>query len=116
MVAIIKLLVLALTASATPLVHRDVVTVQNDITQKIGPEMNTLNNDVNGFPASGLTGAMAIHRDIQLLVNTLGTAVSNIRSTGSFGTVSGTTILGDIQQLVPTLLATVVNLGIQAPS
>lgn len=116
MVAIIKLLVLALTTSATPLVYRDVVTVQNDITQKIGPQFNTLNNDINGFPASGLAGAFAIHGDVQVLVTTLNTAISNIKSTGSFGTVSGTTILADIQLLVPTILATLVNLGLQAPS
>ncbi|OBT41326.1 hypothetical protein VE00_08514 [Pseudogymnoascus sp. WSF 3629] len=116
MVAIIKLLVLALTASATPLVHRDVVTVENDITQKIGPLINTLNNDVNGFPNSGLTGAVAIHGDVQVLVNTVNTAISNIQSTGSFGTVSGTTILANIQALVPTFLATLVNIGLQAPS
>ncbi|OBT93936.1 hypothetical protein VE01_08249 [Pseudogymnoascus verrucosus] len=116
MVAIIKLLVLALTASATPLVYRDVITVQNDITQKIGPQINTLNKDVSGFPASGLTGALAIHGDVQTLVSTVNTAITNIKSTGSFGTVSGTTILANIQAIVPDLLATLENIGLQEPS
>ncbi|KFX98533.1 hypothetical protein O988_04294 [Pseudogymnoascus sp. VKM F-3808] len=116
MVAIIKLLALALTASATPLVHRDVITVENDITQKIGPQINQLNKDVNGFPNSGLTGALAIHGDVQTLASTVNTAISNIRSTGSFGTMSGTTILANIQAVLPTFLATLVDIGLQEPS
>jgi hypothetical protein len=60
MVFIAKLLALALTATATPILRRDAVTVENDITQKIGPQTTTLTNDVNGFPASGLSGAVAI--------------------------------------------------------
>jgi hypothetical protein len=116
MVLITKLLVLALTAAATPILRRDVITVQNDITQKIGPEFTTLNNDVNGFPASGLPGATAIHGDFQRLVTTVDSAIRDIKSTGSFGTVSGTTILANVQALVPTFLATIENIGLQEPS
>ncbi|KAJ7193268.1 cell wall galactomannoprotein, partial [Mycena pura] len=94
---------------STPL-KRDVVTVQNDITQKIGPQLDTLNNDLSGFPASGLTGAVAIQSDVQTLVSTV-TATNNIQNTGSFSTVSGTAIIADFQALVPTFLATLVNFG-----
>ena len=48
----------AVLALALPLVIRDAVTVENDITQKIAPQATTLANAVNGFPASGLVGAL----------------------------------------------------------
>jgi len=119
MVAITKILWLALTATAATaaaIVRRDVVTVENDITQKLGPSLTTLNNDINGFPSSGLTGAITIHADFAQVNTVLKRTTSDIKSTGSFDTVSGTTILADIQALVPTFLATLVNIGIQAPS
>ncbi|KAL7931203.1 hypothetical protein V8C35DRAFT_310668 [Trichoderma chlorosporum] len=119
MVAITKMLWLALTATAataTAIVRRDVITVENDITQKIGPSWNTLNNDVNGFPNSGLPGIIQIRDDFTVLVSDLQTAISHIKTTGSFGTVAGTTILANIQALIPTFLATLVNIGLQEPS
>jgi ethanolamine utilization microcompartment shell protein EutS len=119
MVAITKFLWLALAATvttATAIVRRDVITVQNDITQKLGPSLNTLNNDVNGFPKSGLSGAVAIQGDIASVVSVLERTVSDIKSTGQFGTVSGTTILADIQVLVIIYLASLVNIANQAPS
>ncbi|KAK6537238.1 hypothetical protein TWF694_011435 [Orbilia ellipsospora] len=113
MVAIFKLLLFTLTCSATPLLRRDVITVENDITQKIEPQITTLNKDVNGYPASGLNGALAIHSDIQQLVATVNTATDNIKSTGSFGTVAGTTIVAQFQSIVPAFLEAIVNLGAQ---
>lgn len=87
---------MALTAAATPILRRDAVTVQNDITQKIGPQYTTLYNDINGFPASGETGAETIHSDFQRLVATVDSAIGDIQSTGSFSLTGGTTILADI--------------------
>ncbi|KAL7914061.1 hypothetical protein GGI35DRAFT_439307 [Trichoderma velutinum] len=119
MVAITKLFCLALTATvtaATPIVRRDVITVENDITQKIGPVWNTLNNDLNGFPNSGFAGAITIRDDIASLVSILESTVSDIKSTGSFDTVSGTTIFAQIQALVPTMLASLVTIGLQEPA
>ena len=52
------LLPFALSALASPLATRDAITVENDITQQIGPQFTTLNNNINSFPASGLTGAV----------------------------------------------------------
>ena len=54
----IALLPFAFSALASPLATRDAAAVEVDITQKIGPQTKTLNNDVNGFPASGLSGAL----------------------------------------------------------
>ncbi|KKP00727.1 hypothetical protein THAR02_07153 [Trichoderma harzianum] len=56
MVAITKFLWLALAATAATavaIVQRDVITVQNDIKQKIGPIWTTLKNDIDAFPNSG---------------------------------------------------------------
>ncbi|KAL5093376.1 hypothetical protein Trisim1_011180 [Trichoderma cf. simile WF8] len=116
MVAITKVLWLALTATvttATPIVRRDVVTVQNDITQKLGPGWFTLNQDLNGFPSSGFAGAITIRDDIANLVTILENTASDVKSTGSFGTVAGTTILADIQLQVPTMLASLATVGAQ---
>ncbi|KAM6487514.1 hypothetical protein HDV62DRAFT_350058 [Trichoderma sp. SZMC 28011] len=116
MVAIARVLWLALTATvttATPIVRRDVITVQNDITQKLGPSWFTLNQDLNGFPSSGFAGAITIRDDIANLVSILETTVSDIKSTGSFSTVAGTTILADIQLQVPTMLASLATVGAQ---
>jgi hypothetical protein len=103
-VFIAKLLVLALTAAATPILRRDAVTVEDDISQKIGPQIQTLDTDVNGFPASGLSGVLAIHNDFQNLVTIVNGATSDIESAGSFSETEGTTILPDVQDLTPTLL------------
>lgn len=54
-----KVFLLALTATAA-ITRRDAITVQNDITQKIGPQTEALLNDVNGFPASGLGGQLLL--------------------------------------------------------
>ena len=54
---VLALLSVAVSALASPLVTRDVVTVKNDINLKIWPEIVKLSGDVNGFPASGLIGA-----------------------------------------------------------
>ncbi|KAH0524948.1 hypothetical protein TsFJ059_007386 [Trichoderma semiorbis] len=119
MVAITKFLWLALTATAATaaaIVQRDVITVQNDITQKIGPAWTTLNNDINGFPSSGSKGAAAIQSDFTNAIAALDKTTADIKSTGSFGVVSSTTILADIQQLVPTFLSSVATLGAQKAS
>ncbi|CAI7579889.1 unnamed protein product [Penicillium pancosmium] len=105
MVLIAKLLVLALTAAATPIFRRDAVTVENDITQKIGPQIQTLDSDVNGFPASGSSGALAIHNDLQSLVPLVDGATSDIKLTGSFSEADGATILEEVQSLTSKLLA-----------
>ena len=54
----LALLPFAFSALASPLATRDAITVENDITQKIGPQITTLDNDVNAFPASGVSGAL----------------------------------------------------------
>lgn len=102
MVAITKFLWLALaatTATAAAIVQRDVITVQNDIRQEIGPTWTTLNNDINVFPNSGSEGEAAIQSGFGDAILALEETTADIKSTGSFGLVSGTTIFADIQQI-----------------
>lgn len=116
MVAITRLIFLASTVAAATiqLSPRDVITVENDITQKIGPQLNTLSNGLNGFPASGAVGAEKINQDAKTLIQTINTATGNVKATGSFGVVSGTTILAQIQHQVPQLLSSLIAISTQA--
>lgn len=113
MVLIAKLLVLALTAAATPILRRDPATVDNDITQKISPQITQLNNDISGFPASGVNGALTINADVKTLVSIVEGTISDIKETGFFGAAPGLTILNDIQSLVPTLEAALTQIESQ---
>jgi hypothetical protein len=114
MVFIAKLFVLALTAAATPILRRDAVTVENDITQKIGPQANILDNDVKGFPASGLAGALTIDNDFNALVAVVNGATSDILNTGSFSESDATSILQDAHDLISTFLGTLSAITDQA--
>ncbi|KAJ5111655.1 hypothetical protein N7532_002190 [Penicillium argentinense] len=106
MVFIAKIFVLALTAAATPILPRDAATVENDITQKIGPQVQTLDNDVKGFPASGLAGALAIDNDSQSLVATVNNATIDTQNTGSFSESDATSVLQAAYNVLSTFLGT----------
>lgn len=43
-------------------------------------------------------------------------ATGDVKSSGSFSEADGTTILGDIQALMPTFLGTLASIGAQAPA
>ncbi|KAL7954395.1 hypothetical protein V8C34DRAFT_319883 [Trichoderma compactum] len=119
MVAITKFLWLALTATAATaaaIVQRDVVTVEDDIAQHISPTWTTLHTDINAFPNSGVSGAVAIRLDFTNAIAALNKTTSDVKSTVSFGVVAGTAILADVQQLVPTFVAVLVKLGAQVSS
>ncbi|KAL7932063.1 hydrophobic surface binding protein A domain-containing protein [Trichoderma chlorosporum] len=100
-----KILCLVSTATAIVL-RRDAVAVENDISQSIAPAWTALDNDVNGFPASGLSGALAIHADVQDLVTIFNSATTDVQAAGSFSEADLTNILEDIQSLAPTILDT----------
>lgn len=112
MVAIAKFLLLALPATATPLI-RSVQDVISDLQTKISPQVITLNADVVAFPASGVNGAATIHTDIQTLTTTLSKATTTIEKTGSFGAVYGVHIANLIQGQVSGVVATLVAFASQ---
>ncbi|PKK54840.1 hypothetical protein CI102_520 [Trichoderma harzianum] len=113
MVLFTKILFLASTAAAI-ILRRDATTVENDINQRIGPQWITLSNNIDGYPASGLQGAFNIHDDVQSLVAITNEATTNINAAGSFSEAGGTTILSDLQVLVPTFLGALSAIGNQA--
>ncbi|KAM0248663.1 hypothetical protein ACHAQJ_009370 [Trichoderma viride] len=115
MLGITKILLLVSTAAAIVL-PRDAITVQNDITQKIGPQWTTLDNDAKAFPASGLTGALSIHSDVQSLVAVTNNATADVKAAGAFSEADGTTILADLQSLIPTIHDALSVIGSQAPA
>lgn len=115
MATIMRICLLALTATAA-ITRRDAITVEEDINQKIGPQITTLLNDLNAYPASGLSGALAIHTDIQGLTATVNNATNDAKSSGSFSEADGTQILTDAQALESTFLDTLKAIGDQAPA
>ncbi|GLB19995.1 hypothetical protein AtubIFM61612_009921 [Aspergillus tubingensis] len=103
MVLIAKLLTLALTAAATPILRRDAITVEDDVNQRIAPGISTLSNDINTFPSSGLAGAVAIHADFQNLVSSVNYATTDTNSAGSLDDETGAAILNDVQAVIASL-------------
>ncbi|RAH63302.1 hypothetical protein BO85DRAFT_433833 [Aspergillus piperis CBS 112811] len=100
MVLIAKLLTLALTAAATPILRRDASKVEADINQIIAPGFETLYNDVDAFPSSGSAGAVAIDNDFQNLVSSVNHATTDINSAGSRDEQAGLAILQDVRKVV----------------
>ncbi|KAJ7509428.1 hydrophobic surface binding protein [Mycena galericulata] len=88
---------------ATP-VKRTVAQVEVDIAS-ISSQVTALDNDINGFPASGLVGALGIHSAATTLVSTLNQGTSDVQSNGAFDESDATTILNDVEAFEPTILA-----------
>ncbi|KAF5014469.1 hypothetical protein F66182_14532 [Fusarium sp. NRRL 66182] len=116
MVFIARFLTLVLTATATSILRRDVGAIETDITQKISPQLTTLSNDVNGYPASGLSGALAIDRDFRDLIAIVNNATTDVKSSGDFSEADGSAVLQDVEALVPTFSDTMAALASQAPA
>ncbi|KAM0472797.1 hypothetical protein ACHAPX_008474 [Trichoderma viride] len=112
----IILLSSAVAAAATQLLARDTTAVLNDITQQIGPKVATLNEHINAFPASGLSGAETINKDAAALIETVKTATGHVKDAGSFGVVSGTQVLAQLQAQVPPVLAALTHIQEKASS
>lgn len=87
------------------------MTVQDDIAEKIGPQIQTVHDDDDHFPASGLTRVLTIHNNMFTFVATINSTDKNIKNTGHLRKISGTNIIFDIQFQVPYLLATLVAIG-----
>ncbi|KAF8184298.1 hydrophobic surface binding protein A-domain-containing protein [Mycena galopus ATCC 62051] len=99
---------------ANPL-KRTVHKVEADI-QNIGAGATTLSNDVGGYPASGLTGAVAIHADIQGLTATVNNGANDVKATGPLNETDATTILAETAALTSFFREILEALGAQAPS
>lgn len=118
MVAFARIILLASTvaAAAVQLLPRDTYTVLNDLTKEIGPKIATLSEHINGFPASGLSGAETINKDAKALIETVKTATGHVKEAGSFSLVGGVSVLAQLQLLVPQVLATLTHIQEKASS
>ncbi|KAE8329429.1 hypothetical protein BDV39DRAFT_171852 [Aspergillus sergii] len=75
----------------------------DDLNQKISPQVTKLAEDVQGFPESGLDGALAVDSDAKDLVTILDSATENARGQGSYSQVTGVALTADIAPVVTTL-------------
>ncbi|OAQ69959.1 hydrophobic surface binding protein A domain-containing protein [Pochonia chlamydosporia 170] len=116
MISLTKLLLLVLPVTSASVIPRDINQVHHDITQELGPQWTSLNKDVNGFPASGLTGAVTIASSMTTLASMTNTATVNVKSGRSFDAAGGTTVIAELQAIIPTILSTLGTLGSQAPA
>lgn len=85
MVAFMHILLLAVTASAASILHRDAIPLIDIINNEIVPQLNTLQNDVNAFPGSGLNGSITLDNDEDKLSSILDNATSLAHAAGTFG-------------------------------
>ncbi|KAB8272674.1 hypothetical protein BDV30DRAFT_239375 [Aspergillus minisclerotigenes] len=75
----------------------------DDLNQKISPQVTKLANDVQGFPESGLDGALTIDSDSKDLITILDSATEDARDQGSYSLVTGVALTADISPVVATL-------------
>ncbi|KAK7046608.1 hydrophobic surface binding protein [Favolaschia claudopus] len=96
-------LCLVAAAFATPLFKRTVAQVESDIAS-ISSQVTTLDNNIKGFPASGLAGALGIHTAATNLETTLNTGTNDVKATPAFSESDGQTILNSVQAIEPVIL------------
>ncbi|KAJ7169262.1 hydrophobic surface binding protein [Mycena crocata] len=84
-------------------VKRTVAQVQADISS-ISSQVTTLDNDINGFPASGLVGALGIHTAAGNLETSLNQGTTDVKATGAVSEADGRTILNSVTAFEPKIL------------
>ncbi|KAL7895303.1 hypothetical protein HDV63DRAFT_4317 [Trichoderma sp. SZMC 28014] len=118
MVAFARIILLASTvaAASVQLLGRDTKTVLNDISQKIVPQVATLSEHINGFPASGRDGAEAINKDAKGLIEIIKAATDHVKEAGSFSVSDGISVLAHLQPELPKVLDTLTHIREKASS
>ncbi|KAJ6492998.1 hydrophobic surface binding protein [Mycena sanguinolenta] len=82
---------------------RTVAQVEADIAN-IATQVTTLDNDIKGFPASGLVGALNINTASGNLETTLTGATTDVKNTGPVDDADGTTILNAVKVIQPVII------------
>ncbi|KAF7349327.1 Hydrophobic surface binding protein [Mycena sanguinolenta] len=77
---------------------RTVTQVEADIAS-ISTQVNVLSNAIQGLPASGLVGALAISTAVELLDTLLNIGTSDIKATGPLDEAGATTISNSVQTI-----------------
>ncbi|KAJ7603571.1 hydrophobic surface binding protein [Roridomyces roridus] len=94
---------------ATP-VKRTVAQIEACIAN-VNTDLTTMGNAINGFPASGLGGALAIHTAAGNLGTALSAGTSALVSTGSLSEADGQVIVGSISAMQSPILNLLNQLG-----
>ncbi|GFP57597.1 hypothetical protein TASIC1_0008043800 [Trichoderma asperellum] len=112
MVAIANILLLAATVATASVLRRDATPLVNTITNQIAPQIATLQNDINGFPASGLNGTIQLESDEDTLSALLDTAAILAQEAGSFSLLDGLNVISAMAPV--TTQITAFNLDLDA--
>ncbi|KAF7358777.1 Hydrophobic surface binding protein [Mycena sanguinolenta] len=94
---------------------RTVAQVEADIAS-VSSQVTTLDNDIKGFPASGLLGALNIDTAANTLESRLNTATSDVKANGALDEADATTILNSVQAIEPVILDALSRLAADEPS
>ncbi|KAJ4480533.1 hypothetical protein C8J55DRAFT_66626 [Lentinula edodes] len=99
-------------AMGTPLMKRDMATIQADITN-ISSLLVTWDNDVNAF-AGTTDGAAAIHADSVALESAFNTAITDTQATSNFSTdMDGLLVLGQIENSSTILVGGLTQIAVK---
>ncbi|KAF7349321.1 Hydrophobic surface binding protein [Mycena sanguinolenta] len=82
---------------------RTVAQVEADITD-ISNQATTLDNDIKGFPASGIFGALAMENAVGSLETALNKGTSDVQATGLINEADATTMLNAVKAIEPTII------------
>ncbi|KAJ6492148.1 hydrophobic surface binding protein [Mycena sanguinolenta] len=94
---------------------RTVAQVEADIAS-VSSQVTTLDNDIKGFPASGLLGALNIDTAANTLASRLNTATSDLKENGALDEADATTILNSVQAIEPVILDALSRLAGDEPA
>ncbi|KAG6854056.1 hypothetical protein C0991_011034 [Blastosporella zonata] len=111
MVQIVSLFLLAgLVASSvsTPF-KRTVAQVEADIASIVS-STTSLENAIQGFPASGLVGALGIHTSATGLNSQITAATTDVKNTGAVTEADAGTILNSVKAFEPTIIQALTNI------
>ncbi|KAF7314382.1 Hydrophobic surface binding protein [Mycena kentingensis (nom. inval.)] len=82
---------------------RTVAQVETDL-RNIATQVQTLDTQIRGFPASGLAGALAIHNSAAPLNTAIQQCTTDVNNTGAVGDADSIAILGIVQGFLPNIL------------
>lgn len=100
MVAITSILLLAATVATTAtasVLRRNATPVVNSINTQLVPQITILQNDIDGFPASGFNGSVQLDSDEDTLMTILDTATTLTQQAGPFSIVDSLEVITAMQ-------------------
>ncbi|KAF7334745.1 Hydrophobic surface binding protein [Mycena sanguinolenta] len=101
-------------ASFAVTTKRTVAQIEADLAS-ISTQVTALDNDVKGFPASGLAGALNINTAATNLESGLNTGTSDVKANGPLDEADGTTILNDVLAIEPVIIDALTRIAAEEP-